>query len=95
MRVQENDVNMNEFAYLVVLSHGMDDMPIRLLADRDAAFELANKIDWEPPEHVMRLLELPDCNPPCVICVYTFRDGEPISRVIVRCYDEEESTEVG
>lgn len=77
------------FHYLVTLSHGLDDMPMRLFLDRDEAFSYATTLPWMPSEEYLRRLELPDCSTPCVISICTFRDGEPISHVIVRNYDDE------
>ena len=81
------------YTYMVVLSHGLDDMPMRLLYDRDEAFEYANSLHWMPSVDYLNRLELPDCSTPCVITVWTFRNGEPVSRVVVRNYDDEDDDE--
>lgn len=81
---------MGEFLYLVILSHGMDDIPVQLFNDRDQAFGLAESLDWDAPEDILQRLELPQCSTPCCITVTTFRDGLPISRVIVRYFMEDD-----
>lgn len=80
---------MGEWQYLVVLSHTMDEIPLRLCDDSDEAFEFARAASWEVPEGMGRILELPDCNTPCVISIWAFKDGVPHGRVIVRDYDDE------
>lgn len=81
---------MRGFMYLVNLCHGMDDVPMGLFADRDLAFEFANSIGWDVPEEMLQRLELPACSTPCVITVTTFNESSPISRVVVRNFDDEE-----
>jgi hypothetical protein len=76
------------FQYLVVLSHNLDDFPIKLFTDRDEAFNHANSISWMPPEDVVRVLELPTSHP-CVISVWVFRNDVPAGRVIVREFDDD------
>lgn len=78
-----------KYAYLVILSHGMDDVPIRLFDDRDEAFAFAETMSWDVPEELTQRLELPDCDTPCTITITTFADGSPISNVVVRDAFEE------
>jgi len=85
---------MSQFTYLVMLSHSLDDIPLRLFADRDEAFEFAESIGWELPLTIQKILELPDCGTPCVIAVWAYRDGEPVSRVIVRDWEDDDEAEV-
>lgn len=85
--------NLTGFIYLVTLSHGMDDIPIRLFTDDLDAFSFADRLDWTAPSDLLRLLELPECNTPCVVTVTTFRDGEPVGRVIVKEFDVEAEAE--
>lgn len=73
-----------KYVYLVTLSHGMDDVPIRLFDDRDEAFAFAETMWWDVPDDLSQRLELPDCDTPAVISITTFGDGVPISHVIVR-----------
>lgn len=77
--------------YLVILSHTMDDIPIRLFEDRDEALAFADGLPWEAPSDLMQRLELPDCSTPASVTIVVFNnEGLPISRVIVKEYDDEE-----
>ena len=67
----------------------MDDIPLRLFNERDAAFRFAESADWQPPIQAARILGLPDCSTPINIAVWAYRDGEPVSRVIVRDWEDE------
>ena len=78
------------FHYLVNLCHGMDDVPMGLFQDRDEAFAFANSIGWDVPEAMIQRLQLPNCSTPCVITITTFDGQTPISRVVVRNYDDED-----
>lgn len=80
---------MSEFAYLIVVSHRLDDFPVRLEFDRDAAFKFAESVPWDVTEEVVRRLELPGANSPCCVSIVTYRNGDPVSRVIVRDFDDE------
>lgn len=80
---------MNGFLYLVILSHGMDGIPIRMFDDSLEAFEFAKTLSWDAPQELLQRLELPGCDSPCVITVTAFQNGLPISRVIVRNFDDE------
>jgi len=75
--------------YLVNLVHTMDDIPMRLFADMDEAFEFAKQIAWDVPEEMSQRLELPGCSTPVCVSVTTFQDGIPISRVVVRDFEDE------
>ncbi len=81
---------MSEFVYLVNLCHSMDDIPMRMFADVDAAFEYAKLIDWEVPDEMYKRLELPACSTPVCVTVTTFCNGVPMSRVVVRSFDEDD-----
>lgn len=75
--------------YLVVLSHTMDDIPIRLFKDRDEALDFADDLPWEAPADLLQRLERPDCSTPCNVSIVLFNDeGIPISQVIVKEYEE-------
>lgn len=80
---------MPQFLYLVNLCHAMDDVPMRIFDDVDEAFDFAISLSWDVPEEMLQRLQLPECSTPCCITVTTFKDGEPISRVVVRDYDSE------
>lgn len=84
---------METWQYLVVLSHTLDEIPLRLFGDIDEAFAFARAASWDVPEEMLRVLELPDCNTPCVIAIWSFKDGVPHGRVIVRDYESEEVAE--
>lgn len=76
--------------YLVVLSHGMDDVPIEMFSNYEAALEHAKSIPWEVPEVIAQRLELPEMTTPCCIFIWCFVDGKPKSRVLVRDHLDEE-----
>ena len=81
---------MTEFAYLIVVSHRIDEFPLRLEFDRDEAFDYAESVPWEIPDALARLLELPEAkHAPCIVSIITYRNGDPVSRVIVRDFDDE------
>lgn len=79
------------FAYVVILSHTMDDIPMAMFSDWDLALEYANEIDWDVSPSFAKMLALPDCSTPSVISILTFRNGRPCSRIVVREYEEEEN----
>ncbi len=80
-----------KFQYLVVLSHSLDDVPIRLLDDSDEAIKFAEDTDWKMMGTPLSgTLDLPDMNTPANVNVVTFRDGIPCSRVIVKEYDDDD-----
>ena len=78
---------MSNYAYLIVVSHTLDDFPVRLEFDQEAAFEFASTVPWRIPDQVAQRLELPGANTPCCVSIITYKDGDPISRVIVREFD--------
>jgi hypothetical protein len=81
---------VSEFAYLVNLCHSMDDIPMRICADVEEAFEYAKSIQWDVPDDLYKRLELPACSTPVCVTVTTFLRGTPVSRVVVRNYEDEE-----
>jgi hypothetical protein len=81
---------MPQFLYLVNLCHTMDDVPMGIFLDVDAAFVFARNLDWDVPEAMLQRLQLPGCSTPSCITVTTFKDREPISRVVVREFDDED-----
>ena len=80
---------MPQFVYLVNLCHAMDDIPMAIFDNDFEAFEFANCLSWDVPESLSARLELPGCSTPCCITVTTFKNGTPVSRVVVRDYDKE------
>lgn len=64
-------------AYLVLLRHGCDDLPIALCATKAEAARIARRTKAEPTRHARDLF---NANPhtPVGVAVVTFRDGEPI-----------------
>lgn len=79
-----------EFRYLVVLSHSLDDIPMGLFADRDEANQFASQLNWDVPDDLLQRLDLPGCNTPCMIAITTFAGSTPVSRDIVRNYEDED-----
>ena len=87
---------MNEFQYLVMLSHDMDDVPLLIVDDLDSAFEFAEVVDWSMTDNVLSgVLDLPDMSTPNCVSVVTFRDGTPCSRVVFRRYDDDDDRDYG
>lgn len=84
-----SEIRKPKFHYAVFLCHSMDDVPLRLFDDRDAAFDFAKTAGWDPPETMMKVMQLPKISTPTCITIVTFRDGEPISRVVVRAFEDE------
>lgn len=82
----------HQLHYLVNLCHSMDDVPMGLFSDVDAAFEYARELDWEVPAEMYKRLELPACSTPVCVTVTTFRGNVPISRVVVRDFEDEGET---
>ena len=68
----------------------MDDVPMGVFFDRDQAFGFARVIGWDVPDEMLQRLELPGCSTPCCVTVTTFDAGVPVSRVVVREYDDED-----
>ncbi len=66
--------------YLVIYSHGMDDLPIRLCRDLAEATEFADKVTIESDEHIQQLFGV-ECCTPCGVQIVEFVNGEP-TRVI-------------
>lgn len=62
---------------------------IPLCHDIDDAMAFAYSLPWDVPDEMLQRLQLPECNTPCVITITAFDDGEPVSRVIVRDYEDE------
>lgn len=83
----------HQLFYLVNLCHSMDDVPMGLFENVDAAFEYAKALDWTVPPEMYQRLELPTCSTPVCVTVTTFRGGVPISRVVVRDFEDEETEE--
>jgi len=80
---------MPQLLYLVNLCHAMDEVPMGVFDDVNDACGFAHSLAWDVPHDMVKRLELPDCSTPCCITVTTFRNGTPISRVVVRDYDAE------
>jgi hypothetical protein len=76
--------------HLVILSHTMDDIPVRLFTEYSQAAEFAAEMDWDVPARVLNKFDWPNCSTPCCISIATFRNGVPFSRTIVREFEEEE-----
>lgn len=68
-------------AYLVVLSHTMDEIPLRLCDDSDEAFEFARAASWDVPEGMGRILEFVAgiglVAPARLLAEFEFLDGSP------------------
>lgn len=73
--------------YLVVLSHALDDYPLRAFDSRHDAEQFANSCEWNPPASMLESLDLPDANTPVCVAVWVFEKGVPVSRDIVRSHE--------
>ncbi len=80
--------NAGDAMYLVVLSHTMDDLPIRLFSDRAEAEKFAGKVEVMPEEteRIRALFRAARTMPLCVSIV-TFRGGVPQKRDVVKSFD--------
>ena len=71
-------------AYLVVLHHYMDDLPIRLFPGtskgRRDAIEFATKTKPMPTEAIRRVF-CTDCSTPDNVVVFEFVDGVPVHSI--------------
>lgn len=80
---------MNPYMYLVVLQHSMDDIPLGLYDTKEKAIDRIKRAGWYPSSTLLRRLELSNCTTPYLMSVVTFKNGQPISREIIRNYEEE------
>lgn len=80
---------MNAYMYLVVLQHSMDDIPLGLYDTKDEAIAKASRSSWYPSSQLQERLNLSDCTTPYLMSIVTFKNGQPISREIIRSYEEE------
>lgn len=79
---------METILYLVRLRHSMDDLPLFIDADKDAAIAFANDAPWQPKPELCNLLVSPDISTPIRIDVIEFRGGVPKAIVFVREFEE-------
>jgi len=69
--------------YLVLLQHGMDDLPVALFAGRDDALLECGRIaggDGMPTEEIRQVYNT-DCSTPVQVCVVEFENGKPVRRI--------------
>lgn len=80
---------MNQYMYLVVLQHSMDDIPLGLYDTKEKAVTRAKNAGWFPRSLVTERLNLSDCTTPIAKSIVTFKNGQPVSRTIICNYEEE------
>jgi hypothetical protein len=68
--------------YLVVLSHTMDDLPIRLCKTREEAEGIAAGLDGEVPEPIAETF-MTDASTPCCVKIVEFNDAGEVTEVSV------------
>lgn len=73
--------------YLVLLCHDMDDLPVFLTDDEDAAMAFAEALPGEPG-NILRSVFQTDCSTPNCVKVVLFINGQPIGVRIVKNFDE-------
>lgn len=74
-------------AYLVVLRHSMEDLPVALFATEEEATECADGLDWMPSDDVRYRWDT-DCSTPVCICIVKFVDGMLQGKLEVRWHDD-------
>lgn len=75
--------------YLVLLRHGMDDLPIGLFDTQGRADQFASTVEPMPTEAI-RSLYGTDCSTPCCVEIVEFANGLPVNIRFVRDFDTEE-----
>lgn len=73
--------------FLVLLSCGFDDLPVRLFETHAAATSFAEQLDPEGAFEVASLPSMAMSTPSCSKVV-TFRDGKPTAVDVVKSYDD-------
>lgn len=77
-------------AYLVLLIHEMDDLPLRLFADRDEAVAFAKNVQEMPSDEIRELYRT-DCSTPVGVRIVKFVGGIPI-QVTMRDFADAETS---
>lgn len=72
--------------WLVVLSHTMDDLPVRLCATREEALIYAKKLNPMPSKRLCKVFQT-DCSTPVAVEVVEFKDGVPVLAFMVKGFD--------
>lgn len=73
-------------AYLVLLVHSMDDLPVGLFATERAAVRFAESLKPKPTSAVRRMFQT-DCSTPLCVKVVPFVKGRPRGFAIVKDFD--------
>lgn len=73
--------------FLVVLSHTMDDLPIRLCGTKKQAEKVANETSEMPADEIRRVFST-DCSTPCNVSIVTYRKGHPVDCEVVKNFTE-------
>lgn len=81
--------------FLVMLHQTFDEVPISMNIFPELAIRSAATCKWEPPEAVLKALDMPPTSEPVCISIIAFGSGgQPIGKTIVRSYDDEPDGEI-
>lgn len=72
-----------EDVYLVLLCHGMDDLPIRLFGSEELALAFAETVEPMPTKEIRDVFGT-DCSTPIAVKLVHFEHGVPVTSRIVR-----------
>ena len=72
--------------YLVLLQHGMNDIPVRLFSVEQEAIAYAKKRKWKPSKRERSVFDL-DCSTPSVVSIVLFVQGKPYGRRIIKTFN--------
>lgn len=78
--------------FVVLLCHGMDDIPVGLFATEQEAIDFGLTVDPMPTPEITDLIER-DATTPINVQFVEFVDGVPTRMVIIKDFDDEESDE--
>lgn len=72
--------------FLVLLCHNMDDLPVFLTDNEDAAMKFASELDAEPSQTIRQVFNT-DCSTPNCVKVVLFVGGKPVGVRYVKGFD--------
>jgi hypothetical protein len=75
--------------YLVVQTFLMDDLPIKLFADRQAALDFANTLGDQPPDDILVLWHRDIGTPAICTKLVQFQNGEPVKVEVAVDFDKD------
>lgn len=74
--------------HLVVLQRLSDDLPVKIFTDKREAVSFATTVSEMPDERLREVFET-DCATPMCVSVVSFEAGVPVSREVVRDFEDE------